>query len=412
MRSVLLRLAGFTGAPILSALAPFILLPVISRIAGAEGWGNFATGQSIGVLGMVVVMFGWSVVGPVRIAQTDDPALLAAILRESLATRSVTAVVGLLLAGVATALISGPDFRVESVLMALAMTLGGLSPAWYCIGSGRPIDLMIYDAGPKLASALISLPALLLGAPVGLYPVLLAVFTVVGALVHARIALRPYPADRLGIRATARVLRRLLPTAAIDAAGNAYGSTPVPIATAGLPPAQASSFASADRLYRVGILVVIALGNAFQAWVLEPQAVSRVRRHLAAIASHAALGLFGALMLVLLGPWASAFVFGADVAADPLACTLFGFAFFCISTGTPLIRNVLIPHGRYRYVLTTTITASVVGLTTMGIGAASDSEGLIALGVAAAEATSLLMLALVAVPLLVADAARRTTSAP
>ena len=72
MRSLMLRLAGFTGAPILSALAPFIILPVISRIVGPEGWANFSAGQSIGILGMVGVLFGWGVVGPVRVARATS----------------------------------------------------------------------------------------------------------------------------------------------------------------------------------------------------------------------------------------------------------------------------------------------------------------------------------------------------
>lgn len=393
MRAVLVRLAGFTGAPILSALAPFILLPVISRLVGAEGWADFSTGQSIGILGMVVVQFGWGIVGPVRIATTTDPDARAHILRESLYTRSLTAIVGIAGAGVATALITGPDFKLESVAMAIAMTLGGLSPAWFCIGSAKPVDLMLYDAVPKLGAALVSLPVLLLGGPLVFYPVLLGTLTLAAAVAHARAVLRHRPHERLPLGAVFAVLRGLLPTAAIDAAGNAYGSTPVPIATAGLPASEASSFASADRLYRVGVLAVIALGNAFQAWVLEPRETHDLKRHSAAIASHAVLGAMGAIILTVAGPWASGFIFGAAVAADTLTCALFGLAFLCLSTATPLIRNVLIPHGRYRFVLATTLTASAVGLAVMGIGAANANEAVIALGVAAAELTSLSILA-------------------
>ncbi|WP_157421657.1 lipopolysaccharide biosynthesis protein [Agromyces sp. Leaf222] len=392
MRSVLLRLAGFTGAPILSALAPFLLLPIISRVTGPGGWADFSAGQSIGILGMVVVFFGWGVVGPVRIARTTDAAGRAQILRESLVSRAITTVVAIPLVIVATALVTGGEFKVESIAMAVAMTLAGLSPSWFCIGAARPIDLMLYDAGPKLLAALAAMPVLLLGGPVLFYPIMLAVVTVAAAAAHAVRNLRGASGPRVGLGRGFRVLRELLPTAAIDAAGNAYGTTPVPIATAGLPPAQASSFASADRLYRVGVLAVIALGNAFQAWVLEPDATSPVRRHRAAILAHLGLGVFGAVGLAVLGPWASGFIFGADVAADPLTCVLFGVAFFAISSATPFIRNILIPHGRYRFVLATTLTASVVGVTIMTIGSINGHEAVVAAGVAAAELTSLLIL--------------------
>ncbi|GAA1840687.1 hypothetical protein GCM10009750_28450 [Agromyces salentinus] len=387
-----MRLAGFTGAPILSALAPFLLLPIISRVTGPGGWADFSAGQSIGILGMVVVFFGWGVVGPVRVARTTDATGRAHILRESLVSRSITTVVAIPLVILTTALVTGPDFKVESIAMAVAMTLGGLSPSWFCIGAARPGDLMLYDSGPKLVSALVAMPVLLMGGPVLFYPIVLAVATVVAAMAHAFIGLRGSSAKRVGLGDGFRVLRVLLPTAAIDAAGNAYGTTPVPIATAGLPPAEASSFASADRLYRVGVLAVIALGNAFQAWVLEPDATSPARRHRAAIIAHVGLGVFGAVGLALLGPWASGFIFGAAVAADPLTCTLFGAAFFCISSATPFIRNILIPHGRYRFVLATTLTASVVGVTIMTLGSINGLESVVAAGVAAAEATSLLIL--------------------
>ena len=109
MRSLMLRLAGFTGAPILSAFAPFIILPVISRIVGADGWANFSAGQSIGILGMVGVLFGWGIVGPVRVARATDAREKAVVLHESIHSRLVTAVIAFPAVVAATYLVSGPD---------------------------------------------------------------------------------------------------------------------------------------------------------------------------------------------------------------------------------------------------------------------------------------------------------------
>ena len=392
MKSVLMRIAGFTGAPILTALAPFILLPVISRITGPSGWANFATGQSIGVLGMVVVLFGWGIVGPVRIARTPDARERADILRESLRSRLIMLAAGIPLTALAVALLTTDAYKLESVLIAVATAIGGLTPAWFCIGAGSPRDLTVYEALPKLAASLLALPIVLASGSIVWYPLLLAVASVAAYALHAQRTLAPHPKPDSTFRKDLGVLRRMLPTAAIDAAGNAYGITPVPIATTGLPPAEASSFASADRLYRVGILAVVAFGNAFQAWVLDPAATSPRSRHLAAIASHLGLGLIGGGAIALLGPWASGLVFGQEVAAEPLPSALFGLAFLCISTSTPFIRNMLIPHGRYRLVLIATLVASAVGLTTMIGGAVSGSAAVVALGVALAEATTLLVL--------------------
>ena len=388
----MLRLAGFTGAPILSALAPFIILPVISRIVGAEGWANFSTGQSIGILGMVGVLFGWGVVGPVRVARAQGPQERAIILHESVHSRLVTSLIAIPAAALATFVVCGPSYRLESVGVAVAMTVGGFTPAWFCIGQGNPRGLMLFDALPKLAASLICLPVIGLSGQVLWYPVLLLLFTVPAFAIHARLTAHGGLRGDAEPRGLLTVLRTLVPTAAIDATGNAYGATAIPIATAGLPASEASSFASADRAYRIAIMAVIAFGNAFQAWVLEPAAIDRHRRHRLAIVSHVTLGLLGGVAIAVLGPWATGVLFGASVAAAPIPSALFGVAFFFLSTTTPLIRNILIPGQRYRLVFIATVAAAVAGIAVMITGSALGSAGLVALGVAASEATAFFVL--------------------
>ena len=390
----MLRLAGFTGAPILSALAPFIILPVISRIVGADGWANFSAGQSIGILGMVGVLFGWGIVGPVRVARSTSVQERAVILHESIRSRALTSLVAIPAAGVATFLVSGPAFRLESVAVAVAMTVGGFTPAWFCIGQGNPRGLMLFDALPKLASSLVALPIVALTGQVLWYPALLLVFTVPAFVVHARLTAHGDALGDVRPRGLRKILRTLVPTAAIDAAGNAYGSTAIPIATAGLSADDASAFASADRAYRIGTLAVVAVANAFQSWVLEPRGHDVRRRHRAALLAHTALGVVGGLAIALLGPWATALLFGADVAAQSLPSALFGVAFVCISIATPLIRNLLIPADRFRIVFAATIAAATVGLVIMIIGSAAGSAAVVSLGVASSEFAALAVLAL------------------
>lgn len=393
----MLKLAGFAGAPVIAAFAPFIILPVISRIVGSEGWANFSTGQSIGILGMVGVLFGWGVVGPVRIARSRSAHERAEILGESLRSRVLLACAAVPLAGVVTAIICQGAYRTESIAVAVAMTLGGLSPAWFCIGQGNPRALMIFDAAPKLAASVLMLPVVLLSGQVLWYPIALVLFTLPAVLAHWLIVRRDHDPTLATKRPMGAIVGALVPTAAIDATANAYGSTPIPIATAGLSAADASAFASADRIYRVGLLAVVAVGNAFQAWVLDPAGDDPARRQRMALSAHVGLGIVGGAMIALLGPWATAVLFGPAVAAQPIPSVLFGAAFLFISTATPLTRNLLIPDHRYRVVFGATIAAAATGLAVMLVGSASGSANLIALGVACAEATAL---AVIAVPAL------------
>ncbi|MFE1665579.1 polysaccharide biosynthesis protein [Microbacterium sp. P02] len=393
MRSLMLRLAGFSGAPILSALAPFIILPVVSRIVGAEGWANFSAGQSIGILGMVGVLFGWGIVGPVRIARAVSSQERAIILHESIRSRLLLSLIAVPAAAVATFLVSGEAFRVESIAVAVAMTLSGLTPAWFCIGEGNPRGLMLFDAVPKLLASLVALPVVALSGVVLWYPILLVAATLPAFALHARRTAHPGARGGAEPRGILAVLRELVPTAAIDATGNAYGSTSIPIATAGLAAQDASAFASADRVYRIGTLAIVAVANAFQSFVLDPAAIDVRRRHRGALLVHAGLGLAGGLAIALLSPWATTVLFGPAVAAQPLPSALFGIAFVCISMATPLIRNLLIPAARFRAVFAATILAAVVGILVMVTGSALGSGGLVACGVAASEFVALAVLA-------------------
>lgn len=393
VRSLILRFAGFTGAPIISALAPFIILPVVSRVVGEAGWGNFSAGQSIGVLGMVAILFGWGVLGPVRVARAESDRERTMILRESLRSRLLLTAIVVPVLAVVTWFVCTDSYRIESVAVAVAMSLGGLTPAWFCIGEGNPKGVMLYDALPKLAASLIALPIIAISGQVIWYPILLVVCTLPAFALHAWSTVRTHAHPDHHPQPVRSVLRNLVTTAAIDATGNAYGSTAIPIATVGLSSADASAFASADRVYRIGTLAVVAVGNAFQAWVLQNGAPDARTRQRVALSTHAVLGVVGGAGIALLGPWATSIVFGAQVAAQPGPSALYAMAFVCISLATPMIRNLLIPAGRFRVVLLATISAAVVGITVMLAGASLGSANIIALGVGLSELTALLVLA-------------------
>ena len=384
-RSITTRLAAFTGGPVLAALAPLLIIPVITRATGAGGWASFAAGQSVGLIGMIVLTFGWGIVGPVRIAQHPDPADRARILLESLVTRAVAAAVVLPVSALVAWWVATPDYRLAAAAIAVATAAAGFTPAWFCIGAGQPGLLTVYDVLPRLGAAAAGAALIFLTGEIAWYAVVLALSCVVAFGWHARVTMRDHDLGHLDAAEIRTALRRQVPTAAIDTVANSYGSTPTPIATGSLATSAADSFASANTMYRFGLIAVVAFGNAFQGWVLEPDAEDPRARHRLAIVAHGALGVAGAIGLAALGPWASSIVMGADNAATWTASALFGAAFFAISFTTPFIRNVMIPHGRYRYVFVVTCASSLVGLSVMLAGAAMSAMEVIAGGMVAAE---------------------------
>jgi hypothetical protein len=181
----------------------------------------------------------------------------------------------------------------------------------------------------------------------------------------------------------------------------------VPIATATVQSASATAgFSSADNIYRLGLFSIVAVGNTFQGWTLEPSASNPRCRHLIAVYAHLLLGVLGGAFLTILGPWVSGLIFGEALRADTLTSFFYGLSFFFLSASTPFIRNVLIPAGRQRTVLIWTALSAVCGIVLMVSAGLSGNVSGVALGMAVSEAVLLAGLLLPALALLPASARR------
>lgn len=122
-------------------------MPAIIRSAGAAGWSTIAVGQSIGAIAAVVVMFGWSIVGPSAVANASD----SAAEREyvvSLVVRLALFVPALGAAAALTWALTGGDGLLIAVSVA-STTLLGMRAGWFFIGRGTPWRLLVYEALPR-----------------------------------------------------------------------------------------------------------------------------------------------------------------------------------------------------------------------------------------------------------------------
>jgi hypothetical protein len=384
---MLTRLLGFTILPLASLVTPLLLLPVIARTVGEGGWASIVAGQSIGTFAATLILWGWNVDGPVRAARSGASEV-AEIYRESLRTRWVLAAVVAPLAGGLSALIAAPEHRLDAVVMSFSTAVAGLSPAWVAIGLGQPRLLALFDTAPRVAGTVAAIPLILATGSVLWYGVLLLAGVGIGLAVFARTIGATGSWLGANPRSVRTELGRQRHTAAINVSGNAYAATPVPLATALNPAPAVAGFASADNLYRFGLFSVVALGNALQQWTVAAGPGSP--RQTTAIRAHAALGVVGAAILTGAGPWASSVLFGPDVQADSLTCAFYGAAFLMLSSGTPLIRNILIPAGHQKTVLRWTAVSAALGVAAMAALSLSGWVPGVALGMAVSETVLLL----------------------
>lgn len=373
-------------------LTPFMLLPLLSRVAGQDGWVSIGVGQTLGAVAGTFVLFGWFVVGPARFHELTTRRERRALYVESLQSRLLVAAIAFPAVGVATALLVEPRWTIEAVLMSWATAAVGLSPSWYCIALGRPALLMRYDALPKLAATGLSAVTLLISDAVWVYPTLLIVGTLGSTVTFTCIQARSRNGLTASFPVIAKGLRSQLPVVMSNLVGTTYTSSPLPLASSLGSVVDAASFASAERLYRLSKFSIVALGNSFQSWVLEKNASSQYRRHGVALIAHLVLGLMGGSLIAAVGPWFTALLFGSDVGATFPSCLGFGVAFLFLSCSSPLTRNILIPAGRSAAALRATVSGAIVGIPSMLVLFQVNGVAGIGLGLACSEALVFFML--------------------
>ncbi len=355
------RVVAFAGLPFLSLITPFFFLPLLARIAGADSWLAVAIGQSAGAFAALFVSLGYNTVGPTLVARApvDDR---AAVLRESLPARLLLFVPCTAVAVVVAVLVAPAGHGVEAGLMAVALATSGLSATWFMVGLGRASLIVRYEILPRIAATLIAAGALVATGVVVWYPALLIAAAVVST---AAFVLRTVGGLRglRGERGDARRMLRLNGSAmAIEVAGGAYNSLAVTFVGVMTTVAQAASYVSGDKFYRMSQYAASALGNAAQGWVVEAGDVLFAARARRAILVHAVLGLLGFAAFATLAPWLTSVLFGPEIAIDQLTALGFGVATFGIALGTGLGRVVLVALGARREFLVCVLLGASAGV--------------------------------------------------
>lgn len=382
------RILAFAGVPFLALLAPFIFLPVLSRVAGAEAWVSIAVGQSVGGFAALVSGLGYPTLAPPQVAIASVERRRR-ILATSLHTRLPVWLVGAIVGAVIAALLAPASHRIDAAIMAGAMSLAGLAPTWYWIGVGRALPILWFEVLPRMVATLAATGILVAGGGVLWYPVLLGVAMIGGpAVVYLRHGgrelLRPLRAD------IGAVYRTHPPGVVAETAAGAYNALAVALVTGVAPVTQSARYVSGDKAYRIGQYAVTALGNALQGWVAEAleHRAALGRRLRIAVLLHAALGIAGLIAFAMLGPALTAILFGHAVAIDGLTALGFGVATLGISLGTACGRIGLITLGARKTFMVCVLIAAGIGVLGLLIGGRFWGADGAACGLGAAELTS------------------------
>lgn len=361
------RFFGFTAIPMISFIVPMFLLPIVSRIGGVDGWASIGVGQAVGTFATVATSYGWNVVGGARAALEHSTLRRQRLYAEAFWTRVTALVVVMPIAAVIAYVLGAGADRPAAALMAVAGALTGMSLDWYAVGTGSPSTILWFETIPTALAMACAVPVLLITRNLVLYPVLLILGLGTGLiLLNIRLFRRPFP-PLLARREWAGALRGNFVPALIDSTAGAYSSAPVPFSRAFGTISLTASIASADKVYRIGLMAIVVTGNALQGWVLAVPANERWRRHLASFVLHGLVAVIGFAVLVFGGPLISSLFLGEAVAASNQLFLWYGIAYIAISLTTPFIRNILIPAERNATVLAATVAAAVVGLLLMVI---------------------------------------------
>lgn len=371
-RGVAKRFLGFTTLPLISTLSSLVLLPIVSRMGGVDGWAAIGLGQAVGSFCGIVVSYGWNTVGGARIALAKTSVDRLSVYKESLLTRPLLL---LLLAVVSSVILGlnlgyGPLEKILCIMMTVAAMITGMSFAWFAVGEGKPSLILRFETIPTVLAMLTSAVVIVLTGNLLWYPIGIAAGPLIGLfLFHRHILGRGIPAVPPTLRDVRRAFRLNGQPALIELTGGLYTAAPVTAAAIAAGVAATAEMTSADKLYRFATMAVMVLGNTLQSWVLETnQRGNRLRRQWMGVTAHLMLGLVGFLGLAFLGPWLTRVAFGAEVAVSQPVLMAYGAVFLLISVSTPLNRNVLIPAGKTSTVLVATASAAVCSVPAMLIG--------------------------------------------
>jgi O-antigen/teichoic acid export membrane protein len=295
--------------PAVSAAAPLVVIPAITSTYGANGWASIAIALSIGNAGAVIAELGWGVVGPQRVAR--EPGRKKFIFEEALSSKLVGVAIVAPVAGFTTALIAS-EYRLAAALLSIALVGNALTPAWYFIGLGKPIFVLLCDTLPRVLFAILSALVILAGGPIESYGIGMLIAVLSAYLLSVLIGRTVRWPSRVAFRHAPSVIKNQSIIILGRCVSTLYTSLPTAL-LAIVSPGAVATFSALDRPMRMGLSILGGVPARLQSWIGTPDRQESYRRSRVSLLLNTGLGIVAGLVYALAMPTIAHLLFTGTV---------------------------------------------------------------------------------------------------
>ena len=361
------KLVGFGLSMAMLAVAAFIAIPAMIRSSGENAWGAIALGQNLGAFGAMLIAYGWSIFGPVEIAQGDQASRTTEFLA-SIKVRMIL-LVPTLVAVVVSSLLLAPMRPDLAAVGGVTSVLTGLTATWFFVGLARPYVLMLVETVPRVAFTVVGIIEMENGAD-ALYGLIWQGVGLVVAFVASLLwilrflGFRPGQVERLPGAIT--LLKQYGGGVASSLGSQLFTVLPLVIVTTVAPLAQ-PVFALVDKLYRQVLVALLPVVSVLQGWVPRgDDPAERVRRMM-----WWTLGMslvIGAGTMVV-GPWILRYLGANQLMPTTLDVFLLAVLLAVTFNVAVLGHAVLGTYRELRALARSTLVGTLVGMPLVAVGA-------------------------------------------
>lgn len=272
---------------------------------GLGNWASIAVGQTVGAIAAVLVGYGWSIAGPVRIAAAPTLESRRDEYFDALLVRSVLLTGASLVVGLCAVLMPATEPTLV-FLGALPVMISALSASFYYVGIASPARLFVAETIPRVAASALAAALLSLGSVDLLGGLLLQLLGAVVAVCSSSFyILGLYGIGprfrRVRIADVRSLLRRQRGGLTASLLVSTVSNAPILIVSA-VAPAALGPFSVVDKLSKQVLAGSSPVTSVLQGWVPRDGPRSVKRRARAALLMAWIAGVAAAASMFLVSP--------------------------------------------------------------------------------------------------------------